>query len=120
MVTKSGNLFHIDFGHFLGNTKYFMVRTKNCLILHGIASNFVHLYYCNIAVQGVYNRERAPFVFTPDFEYVMGKRVSIVTHLILLLVLCSWTMCNITICNHTPELGQLLCFDKHFFSLLEL
>ncbi len=22
------------------------------------------------------NRERAPFVLTPDFEYVMGKRVS--------------------------------------------
>ncbi len=25
MVTKSGNLFHIDFGHFLGYKKYFMV-----------------------------------------------------------------------------------------------
>ena len=22
------------------------------------------------------NREKAPFVLTPDFEYVMGKRVS--------------------------------------------
>jgi hypothetical protein len=48
MVTTSGNLFHIDFGHFLGNQKKFM---------------------------GV-NRERAPFVLTPDFEYVMGKRGS--------------------------------------------
>ena len=28
-----------------------------------------------VCVQGV-NRERAPFVLTPDFEYVMGKRVS--------------------------------------------
>ena len=27
MVTTSGNLFHIDFGHFLGNIKYCMVRT---------------------------------------------------------------------------------------------
>lgn len=26
MVTTSGNLFHIDFGHFLGNKKYIMVR----------------------------------------------------------------------------------------------
>ena len=33
MVTKSGNLFHIDFGHFLGNTKYFMVK-KLSLITH--------------------------------------------------------------------------------------
>jgi len=27
MVTTSGNLFHIDFGHFLGNIKYCMVVT---------------------------------------------------------------------------------------------
>lgn len=44
MVTTSGNLFHIDFGHFLGNTKRF----------YGI------------------QRERVPFVLTPDFVYVMG------------------------------------------------
>lgn len=48
MLTTNGNLFHIDFGHFLGNTKQFM---------------------------GV-SRERAPFVLTPDFEYVLGKRSS--------------------------------------------
>lgn len=41
----SGNLFHIDFGHILGNTKHFL---------------------------GV-NRERVPFVLTPDFLYVMGR-----------------------------------------------
>ena len=29
-----------------------------------------------VCVQGM-NRERAPFVLTPDFEYVMGKRVSL-------------------------------------------
>ncbi|XP_042195638.1 phosphatidylinositol 4,5-bisphosphate 3-kinase catalytic subunit gamma isoform [Callorhinchus milii] len=45
MVTAQGNLFHIDFGHILGNTKRFL---------------------------GV-NRERAPFVLTPDFLFVMGK-----------------------------------------------
>eukprot|EP01129_Flabellula_baltica_P007522 TRINITY_DN2937_c0_g1_i3.p1 TRINITY_DN2937_c0_g1~~TRINITY_DN2937_c0_g1_i3.p1 ORF type:complete len:1179 (-),score=257.23 TRINITY_DN2937_c0_g1_i3:21-3557(-) len=44
MVTDTGYLFHIDFGHFLGNIMKF----------------------------GFYNREQAPFVFTPDFAYVMG------------------------------------------------
>jgi phosphatidylinositol-4,5-bisphosphate 3-kinase len=43
MVSKSGHLFHIDFGHFLGNFK-----SK-----YGI------------------NRERAPFVFTPEMAYVL-------------------------------------------------
>uniref|UniRef100_A0A671WRH6 phosphatidylinositol 3-kinase n=1 Tax=Sparus aurata TaxID=8175 RepID=A0A671WRH6_SPAAU len=45
MITDQGNLFHIDFGHILGNTKRFL---------------------------GV-NRERVPFVLTPDFLYVMGR-----------------------------------------------
>lgn len=48
MLQKSGRLFHIDFGHFLGNFK-----TK-----FGI------------------KRERAPFVFTPDFAYVLGGKGS--------------------------------------------
>ncbi|KAI3637772.1 hypothetical protein MIR68_004421 [Amoeboaphelidium protococcarum] len=43
MVSKDGHLFHIDFGHFLGN-----VKRK-----FGI------------------KRERAPFVLTPDFVYVI-------------------------------------------------
>lgn len=46
MVTKKGHLFHIDFGHFLGNFK-----TK-----FGV------------------NRERTAFVFTPEMAHVMGGR----------------------------------------------
>ena len=44
MMKKNGELFHIDFGHFLGHFKYKM----------GI------------------KRERAPFVFTRQFQYVLG------------------------------------------------
>lgn len=43
MITKEGHLFHIDFGHFLGNFKK----------------------------KFGFNRERCPFVFTPDMEYVL-------------------------------------------------
>jgi len=46
MVTKGGHLFHIDFGHFLGNFKK----------KFGI------------------NRERAAFVFTPEMAFVMGGK----------------------------------------------
>lgn len=48
MVTKSGGLFHIDFAHFLGNIMKF----------------------------GVYKREKAPFVMTSEFAYVMGGEKS--------------------------------------------
>jgi len=48
MMTRAGRLFHIDFGHFLGNFK----------------SKF-----------GI-KRERAPFVLTPDFAFVMGGKNS--------------------------------------------
>eukprot|EP01051_Picozoa_sp_SAG22_P001116 SAG22_NODE_39_length_26283_cov_18.486653_15_plen_489_part_00 len=44
MLKRNGNLFHIDFGHFLGNYK----------------SKF-----------GI-KREKAPFIFTPAFAHVMG------------------------------------------------
>ena len=44
MMKRNGELFHIDFGHFLGHFKYKM----------GI------------------KRERAPFVFTRQFQYVLG------------------------------------------------
>jgi len=44
MVKEDGHLFHIDFGHILGNFKK----------KYG------------------FRRERVPFVFTPDWAYVMG------------------------------------------------
>ena len=44
MVRSDGRLFHIDFGHFLGNYKKFLMM----------------------------RREKAPFVLTPEFAYVMG------------------------------------------------
>ncbi|EDQ90489.1 PI3K-CA gamma [Monosiga brevicollis MX1] len=47
-VTPSGDFFHIDFGHFLGN-----IKTK-----FGV------------------KRERAPFVLTPDFVFVIGGQES--------------------------------------------
>jgi hypothetical protein len=48
MVTTMGNLFHIDFAHILGNIMMF----------------------------GAYKRERAPFVLTPEFVFVMGDTKS--------------------------------------------
>ena len=44
MLTTDGHLFHIDFGHFLGNYLKF----------------------------GAFKRETAPFTLTPEMAYVMG------------------------------------------------
>ena len=52
MLNKDGTLFHIDFGHFLGNFK-----SKKIV---GIE----------------FKREKAPFVFTPQFCHILGGRES--------------------------------------------
>lgn len=49
MVDTKGHLFHIDFGHFLGNYKSW---------------------------KRIWDREKAPFVFTPEFAFVMGGKDS--------------------------------------------
>ena len=53
MVTTSGNLFHIDFGHFLGNVKHFMVSMEYiynhhmaCMQTRGIAMTISYSPSC--------------------------------------------------------------------------
>lgn len=72
-LPRIGNLFHIDFGHILGNTKHFL---------------------------GV-SRERVPFVLTPDFLYVMGRvkgRNSLYFQCFMVrgpdVCVCVYVMCN--------------------------
>tara|TARA_B100000787_G_C16087315_1_gene247269 strand:- start:146 stop:340 length:195 start_codon:yes stop_codon:yes gene_type:complete len=62
-----GHLFHIDFGHFLGNFK----------------SKFG------------FKRERAPFVLTPDFAHVLGDKVRcrVVVVVVVVVVLSSTDWC---------------------------
>lgn len=72
MVTKSGSLFHIDFGHFLGNFK----------------KKF-----------GV-NRERAAFVFTPEMAYVMGTPPPRLLFAALRTACaCVQLSCSVTVCT---------------------
>jgi phosphatidylinositol-4,5-bisphosphate 3-kinase len=56
MLTDTGHLFHIDFGHFLGNFK-----TK-----FGIKRGFIINFFIL--------KERAKFVLTEEMAFVMGGR----------------------------------------------
>lgn len=78
MLTTDGNLFHIDFGHFLGNVKYFRYVSNHlpfgldpCYQPTCICASFTQLKRFEI------KRERLPFVLTPDFVHVMGGQVCI-------------------------------------------
>lgn len=57
MVTTSGHLFHIDFGHFLGNFKYKFGFKR------GRFSYF--FFICS---------ERSPFVLTDEMAFAMGGK----------------------------------------------
>lgn len=63
MLSHTGHLFHIDFGHFLGNfkTKFGIKRGK---IRKG--DIYYLFYFCFL--------ERAPFVLTKEMAFVMGGR----------------------------------------------
>ena len=78
MVTTSGNLFHIDFGHFLGNIKYIMVPNNHFMALTYTTRLIVLsiFFLFSLILQG-FKREWAPFVLTPDFVWVMGGEVNI-------------------------------------------
>lgn len=56
MLAETGHLFHIDFGHFLGNFKSkFGINRGN------------HEFQ-------LFKLERAPFVFTQEMAFVMGGK----------------------------------------------
>ena len=62
MLKRTGELFHIDFGHFLGNFKW-----KYGIKRYGF-NRFITILSNN---QSQYS-ERAPFVFTPAFAAILG------------------------------------------------
>lgn len=60
MLKVTGHLFHIDFGHFLGNL-------------------YLIIFFIDWKQKGHFKtkfgfeREKAPFVFTPQFAHILGK-----------------------------------------------
>ena len=80
MVTESGHFFHIDFGHFLGNIK---------------------------RKWGV-NRERAPFVLTPDFVFLMDNKGARFQRFVAQAV-----QCYLAVRRQTPLLVSLMAMMVH-------
>jgi phosphatidylinositol kinase/protein kinase (PI-3 family) len=63
MVTKDGLMFHIDFGNYL--------KTKKILCDH-----LLGYFLGNFMKFGMYKRETAPFVLTPEMVFVIGGEKS--------------------------------------------
>ena len=63
MLSHTGHLFHIDFGHFLGNFKKKMGINRGIITILNTLLN-----------KQFYLLERAPFVFTEEMAYVMGGK----------------------------------------------
>lgn len=90
MVTRAGHLFHIGI-HLIPSIKLWLYHVSNELTSDWCSWDLCHLsslYYFwlahfmfldfahflgNIMKFGIYNRESAPFVLTPEFVYVMSE-----------------------------------------------
>ena len=71
MITEGGQLFHIDFGHFLGNFKVkFGVR-----------------------------RERVPFVLAKDFEIIIEKHFGFDKYVVLTIFCCCFVCLSLSNCK---------------------
>ena len=70
-MTEQGHLFHIDFGHFLGNFKTKKLMVDSLFAPH---SSRRYLIYSGTLQGGLIKieRERAAFVLLPEHAYVMG------------------------------------------------
>lgn len=80
MLKRDGRLFHIDFGHFLGNFKKKL---------------------------GV-KRERAPFVFTPAFAHIMGGPGTTAAHGLMCLQGLTVTRVCVSVCLQTVTPSRTL------------
>ena len=74
MVSRSGHLFHIDFGHFLGLSPFHLFLSLFSFALFCFV--FLILKTGKLKYWAGIKRERAPFIFTPDFAYVLGGKDS--------------------------------------------
>ncbi len=77
MITTSGNLFHIDFGHFLGNIKHFMVISIYTRVLMCI----IPPIYRNSSVNGLllFSRQTSHMLWEERWDcwYILSYSVAI-------------------------------------------
>ncbi len=70
MLSYTGHLFHIDFGHFLGNFKFKYGIKRGLFFFAFFLYIFFFFYFLYIYIY----IERAPFVFTKEMAFVMGGK----------------------------------------------